>query len=188
MTATEVGGTRARAAGPSTGLRLRALGASAANRLDHWSAHATMRLELLRLRLLPGRWLRQGQGDVSDMDDATFLRRPAILGFVALMMVSLGASLPSSPFKLEMPGAWFFGMPSTPGATNQGLFVGLVAVYGGLVLFMRVWYRLTKALAVRPGVPVKYLAIIFGLWVLPMLVVPPLFSQDVYCTRPRARW
>ncbi len=180
MTATEVEGARPRAARPSAALRLRAMGASAAQRFDHWSGQASMRLELLRLRLLPGRWLRQGQEDASDLDDAAFLRRPAILGFVALMMVALGASLPSSPFKLEMPGAWFFGMPSTPGATDQGLFVGLVAVYGGLVLFMRVWFRLTKALAVRPGVPVKYLAMMFALWVVPMLIVPPLFSQDVY--------
>ena len=37
------------------------------------------------------------------------------------------------------------------------MLFGLVAVYGGLVLLMRVWYGMTKALARRPGVPVKYL-------------------------------
>ena len=55
-----------------------------------------------------------------------------------------------------------------------------MAVYGGLVLLMRVWYGLLKALARRPGVPIPYLAWMLALWVLPMLVVAPIFSRDVF--------
>ena len=44
--------------------------------------------------------------------------RPALLGFVALLAISIGASMPSSPFKLEMPGVWFFGEPKSGGASN----------------------------------------------------------------------
>ena len=60
------------------------------------------------------------------------------------------------------------------------MLFGLVAVYGGLVLLMRVWYGLMKALARRPGVPIKYLAWILVLWLVPMLVVAPVFSRDVF--------
>ena len=58
--------------------------------------------------------------------------------------------------------------------------LGLVAVYGGLVLLVRVWYGLWKALRRRPGVPVRYLVMILSLWAVPMLVVAPLFSRDVF--------
>jgi alpha-1,6-mannosyltransferase len=111
-----------------------------------------------------------------------FLWRPALLGLVALVAVAVGCSLPSSPFKLEMPGTWFFGEPSSTanGPSHSFLLLGLVAVYGGLILLMRVWLGLYRALRRRPGAPVKYLALIFGLWTLPMLVVPPLFSRDVF--------
>lgn len=160
--------------------RGRDMAQSAFDVIDGWSARVTVRLELLRLRMLPTSRRWRAEQDATSLDDVAFLRRPAILGFVALMMVAIGASLPSSPFKLELPGAWFFGMPRTSGGSSEGLVLGLVAVYGGLVLFMRVWYRLTRALAARPGVPVKYLVAVLALWVVPMLVVPPLFSQDVY--------
>ena len=42
---------------------------------------------------------------------------------------------PSSPFKLEMPGVWFFGEPSDrPGPARWGVYFALAAVYGGLFL------------------------------------------------------
>ncbi len=143
--------------------------------------NVVMRLEMLKVRLLPSSVLAgQARPDVDDADDWRFLRRPALLGFVALVAVAVGASLPSSPFKLEMAGTWFFGEPS-PGGSSEGLMLfGLVAVYGGLVLLMRVWYGLMKALARRPGVPVRYLTWILVLWLVPMLVVAPIFSRDVF--------
>jgi len=151
-----------------------------------WAHHLVsalaVRLEMVKVHLLPTRALAgRVQLDEDDASDWRFLRRPAFLGFLALVAVAVGASLPSSPFKLEMPGTWFFGVPSQPGTTSTAfLLFGLVAVYGGLVLLMRVWVGLTRALTRRGGVPIKYLWLILGLWVIPMLVIAPIFSRDVF--------
>ncbi len=138
-------------------------------------------LDVAKVRLLPG-WAVAGQvPDDDEADDSwRFLRRPALLGFVALTAVAVGASLPSSPFKLEMAGTWFFGEPAPNTNSQSFMLFGLVAVYGGLVLLMRVWYGLMKALARRPGVPVRYLGWILVLWIIPMLIVAPIFSRDVF--------
>jgi alpha-1,6-mannosyltransferase len=106
--------------------------------------------------------------------------RPALLGFAAMVAIAIGASLPSSPFKLEMPGVWFFGVPSTDGASQWGVYFTLAAVYGGLLLLMRVWWGMTRLYAGRPGVAVKKMMWVFALWSLPMLVIAPLFSRDAY--------
>jgi hypothetical protein len=106
--------------------------------------------------------------------------RPALLGFVAMVAIAIGASLPSSPFKLEMPGVWFFGVPSTDGASTWGVYFTLAAVYGGLLLLMRVWWGMTRLYSRCPGVAVKKMMWVFALWSLPMLVIAPLFSRDVY--------
>ena len=106
--------------------------------------------------------------------------RPALLGFAAVLAVSIGASLPSSPFKLEMPGVWFFGEPSTQAGSQWGLYFTLAAVYGGLFLFMRVWWGMTRLYSRCPGVPFKKMMWVFALWSFPMLVIAPLFSRDVY--------
>ena len=114
-------------------------------------------------------------------DYSRLLLRPAVLGFIALVAISAGVSQQRSPFALKLPGAWFFGVPATAnsGSSHQEL-LGLVAVYGGLVLLMRVWYGLIRTLSKVPGVPVRKLAGVAGLWVVPLLVAPPLFSRDVY--------
>jgi len=151
-----------------------------------WAHHLVsalaVRFEMVKVHLLPtGALADRVQLDEDDDGDWRFLRRPALLGFVALVGVAVGASLPSSPFKLEMPGTWFFGVPSQSGTTPTAfLLFGLVAVYGGLVLLMRVWVGLARALTRRGGVPIKYLWLILALWVVPMLVIAPIFSRDVF--------
>jgi hypothetical protein len=55
-----------------------------------------------------------------------------------------------------------------------------VAVFVGMLVLSRVWYDLARALDRERGVPVRKLAVIFAIWVLPLLVAPPLFSRDVY--------
>lgn len=114
-------------------------------------------------------------------DGSKLLLRPAILGFLAVTAITAGVSQQRSPFVLKEPGAWFFGVPAqgTP-ASSHGLFLGLVAVYGGLLLLMRAWYSLIRTTSQLRGIPVKKLAWIGGLWILPLLIVPPLFSRDVY--------
>ncbi|MGH9917960.1 MAG: polyprenol phosphomannose-dependent alpha 1,6 mannosyltransferase MptB, partial [Nitrososphaerales archaeon] len=141
-----------------------------------------MLTEVVRVRVAPVGVLGENvDPDHDAANDWHFLRRPAILGFVALASIAVGASINSSPFKLEMPGTWFFGEPSQQGVVSTAfLLFGLVAVYGGLVLLMRVWYGMTRALTRRPGTPLKHLWMILALWIIPMLVIAPIFSRDVF--------
>ncbi len=144
-----------------------------AGRLAVWS-------EMVRVRVTPSRSLSEQVGPM-EADNWRFLFRPALIGFVALVAVAVGASIPSSPFKLEMPGTWFFGLPSSGEVPSQAfLLFGLVAVYGGMGLLMRVWYGLIRALDRRPGVPIRHLWWVLALWMVPMLVVAPIFSRDVF--------
>ena len=145
-------------------------------RLDRLS----LRLDALRLRYSPRITLTERvEAQAGDPDDWTFLRRPAILGFVAVLSICVGASLPSSPFKLEMePGTWFFGVSAWPSTTM--MLPGVVAVYGGMILFVRVWFGLYQTLRLRPGVPIRQLSYMLALWLVPLLVVAPLFSRDVF--------
>lgn len=111
---------------------------------------------------------------------AGLILRPALLGFIAILAICLGASLPSSPFKLEMPGTWFFGVPSTTDGSHWGVYFSLAAVYGGLLLLIRVWWGMTRLYARRPGVPCRRLGWVFALWSFPLMVIAPIFSRDVY--------
>lgn len=122
----------------------------------------------------------------SDADDYTgvppkgLVLRPALIGFVAMLAIAIGASLPSSPFKLEMPGVWFFGVPKVGEDSSWGVYFTLAATYGGLLLLMRVWWAMTRLYAQRPGVPIKQMLGVFALWATPMLIIAPLFSRDAY--------
>jgi hypothetical protein len=131
----------------------------------------------------PGRRARPGDTDGQDgaASDprAPSLVRPAILGFLATTAITIGASQPASPFTLKQPDAWYFGIPN-PGGHAEGLLLSLVLVFAGMLVLSRVWYDLARVLDRQSGVPVKKLAVIFAIWVLPLLVAPPLFSRDVY--------
>ena len=115
-----------------------------------------------------------GQG----ADGTRLLVRPAVLGFVAIFAIVLGACQPQSPFSLKKTGAWFFGVAPGPGTT--GPLFGLVAVFGGLVLLLVAWYVLVRIVAQRPGLPVRSMLLVFAVWVIPLLIAPPLFSRDIY--------
>ncbi len=154
--------------------------AVAAERTAQAADRLAVRLEMAKVRVLPASMLSQRVQPEGDDQGWSFLVRPAVLGFIALCAIAVGASLPSSPFKLEMSGTWYFGEPAPNTSSQSFMLFGLVAVYGGLVLLIRVWYGLMKALARRPGVPMRYLGWIFVLWIVPMLVIAPIFSRDVY--------
>jgi alpha-1,6-mannosyltransferase len=114
-----------------------------------------------------------------DIGGSRFLVKPAVLGFVASALVMLGAIQPGSAFVLEKPDAWFFGV-SGSGASTGRIFFGLVCVYAGIILFVRVWLGVVKALSGTEGVAVKKLAWLLIIWSLPVLLAPPLFSHDIY--------
>ncbi|MDA8040671.1 MAG: polyprenol phosphomannose-dependent alpha 1,6 mannosyltransferase MptB [Actinomycetota bacterium] len=124
----------------------------------------------------------------------TRIRRPLasseLLGFVGSLLVLWGASRPTSPFTLNLftlgqehrvlpqgMTTWFFGV-GPPG--NDNIFVGVVAVYAGMLLMMRAWLRLHRLTRLHPGIPLSRFVPVFCCWVLPLLVVAPLFSHDVY--------
>jgi alpha-1,6-mannosyltransferase len=136
----------------------------------------------VRLRVAPRLALSQRvEAEHEGSEDWSFLRRPALLGFIAVLSVCVGASLPGSPFKLGMAGTWFFGEPPANDPTRTILLLpGMVAVYGGMLLFVRVWYGLVQTLRHRPGAPIRPLAWMLAAWVIPLLVVAPLFSRDVF--------
>ena len=139
----------------------------------------SMRADAMQLRLTRGVTLTERvEAESGDPEDWSFLRRPALLGLLAVVSICVGASLPSSPFKLEMGGTWFFGEADWPSTTL--MLPGVVAVYGGMILFVRVWYGLFQTLRARGGVPIRPLAYMLALWILPLLVVAPLFSRDVF--------
>jgi alpha-1,6-mannosyltransferase len=123
------------------------------------------------------------------------LTRPATLGFIGALAIAAGSSLPNSPFTWKtcrgLPTGvvchpWFFGIPTAPvvnGAPlppDWTLFIGIVAVYGGMVLLMQAWVVLIREARRHPGIPVRRFVPIFGAWVAPLLVVAPLFSRDAY--------
>ena len=121
------------------------------------------------------------QPDAVAGDGSRLLVRPAILGFVAVAAITIGVFQERSPFVSKQPGAWFIGVAGVgQQPSTSGLFLGLVAVYGGLLLFMRVWCGLIRTLRQLPGVPVKKLAVVLALWLVPLLIAPPLFSKDIY--------
>ena len=78
--------------------------------------------------------------------------------------------------------------PTCPGrgssawvTTRQGCgTIAKVGVFMGLVVLLLAWYRVVVYLRRRPGTPVRTVLVVFALWVLPLLVAPPLFSQDAY--------
>lgn len=161
------------AAGPSRAAQV-AVGYRTLDRLAEWDAKVRTRWPFAGL-------VPRIDADADPSDASTLLLRPAVLGFLALVAISAGVSQQRSPFALKLPGAWFFGVPSagTPPSTHQEL-LGLVFVYGGLVLLMRVWYGVMRTVSQVPGIPVRKLVAVGALWCVPLLVAPPLFSRDVY--------
>jgi alpha-1,6-mannosyltransferase len=148
------------------------------SRLVRWS----VAVDGARIRFTPRMALSERvEADNGGPDDWRFLRRPALLGFIAILAVCVGSSLTGSPFKTELAGTWWFGDPSASNPTQTfALLPGVVAVYGGMILFIRVWFGLVQALRHRPGAPIKALAGMLALWIVPLLLVAPLFSKDVY--------
>lgn len=93
-----------------------------------------------------------------------------------MAFVVVGAALPSSPFTTKLAGAWFFGIPS-PGSVPGNLWLSLLLVYGGIVLLLGAWLALVRQAAEHT---LRQLFSVAAVWLVPLLVAPPLFSRDVY--------
>ncbi|MGA7833930.1 MAG: polyprenol phosphomannose-dependent alpha 1,6 mannosyltransferase MptB [Acidimicrobiales bacterium] len=135
------------------------------------------------VQLLERRYTPLGRFTPGPFEGWNFLWQPALLGFAAMTAIVAGSSFTNSPFKFNMTGTWFFGEPSpsatgTPSLTK--FILSVVLVYGGLLLLMRVWLRLSEVMKLHAGVGLKKLWWMFALWASPMVVAPPLFSRDVF--------
>ncbi len=113
------------------------------------------------------------------------LTATAVLGCAATLAVVCGVLLGGSAYETHLSGAWFFGMPDGPlgsiGSTRVHPPVyAIIAVYGGMVLLVRVWIGLLRHLSSHRRVPVKKVVLVIVIWALPLLFAPPLFSRDVY--------
>jgi hypothetical protein len=95
--------------------------------------------------------LRAGRGGERRPDDWSFLRRPALLGFMAILSICVGASLPARPSSSRWPARGSSARERQP--STFLLLPGVVAVYGGMILFIRVWFGLVQTLRHRPGPP-----------------------------------
>lgn len=103
----------------------------------------------------------------------------ALTGLAAVLAITVGASLPSSPFALKQPGVWYFGIPAF-GTDPAGILWAVALTYGGMILLMTTWYRLVRTGIRHRELPLAWLVVVFAMWTLPLLVVPPLFSRDIY--------
>lgn len=135
------------------------------------------------VQLLEQRYTPLGRFAPGPFEGWNFLWQPALLGFVALTAILAGSSFTNSPFKFNFTGTWYFGEPAANAAGVPSVtryILSVVLVYGGLLLLMRVWLRLAEVMKNHLGAPLKKLWWIFGLWSIPMVVAPPLFSRDVF--------
>jgi hypothetical protein len=117
---------------------------------------------------------------------------PALTGAIGSLLVLWGASQPTSPFTLNHNTLqtlsdsaqillhdvrlWYFGA----GAVRGHELVGVVAVYVGMFLMIRAWVAVARLTRRHPGTPIRRLVPVFVVWLLPLLVVAPLFSHDVF--------
>jgi alpha-1,6-mannosyltransferase len=116
----------------------------------------------------------------------------ALAGALGSGLVLWGASQPTSPFTLNhatlgqtLPGplqqgvqTWYFGTEAVSGHAN--LLLGVVAVYAGMFFMIKGWMGLIRVTRLHPGTPVRRFVPVFIVWMLPLLVVAPLFSHDAY--------
>src|ERR1019366_2825425 len=132
--------------------------------------------------------------EIKNLDSSTDLyssvlgryARTALVGFTGTTLVAVAASLPGSPFALKVPGAWFFGVPRFSygeGIAHASGFVLLSALtcgFAGIVLLSRAWLTISRRIAREPEPNSRCLVYILSFWSTPLLIAPPMFSNDIY--------
>ncbi|MHB8395530.1 MAG: polyprenol phosphomannose-dependent alpha 1,6 mannosyltransferase MptB [Candidatus Dormibacteria bacterium] len=105
------------------------------------------------------------------------------IGLFGSVCILIGVARSDSPFTSKLPGAWFFGLGSgagSAGSNHDGTFLGIMLVYAGVALMIGSWFEMVRTVRRHPGAPLRPMVTILVAWVVPVLVVPPLFSRDVY--------
>jgi alpha-1,6-mannosyltransferase len=124
-------------------------------------------------------------GETPGGDAPLRLRRTALLGLVATLSMAGGALYGGSSFETHLPGAWFFGMPgglfgSIGSGDPHAPILAVFAVYGGLILFIRVWIGLLRHLRHHHGIPIRKIIFVVAIWAVPFMLAPPIEGGDVY--------
>ncbi len=136
------------------------------------------------VQLLERRYTPLGRFTPGPFEGWSFLWQPALLGFVAMALILAGGSFTNSPFKFNFPKTWFFGEPVIPlpisNTSETKFLLSIILVYGGLLLLMRVWLRLSEVMKLHPGASITSLWWMLLLWAAPMIIAPPMFSRDVF--------
>lgn len=100
-----------------------------------------------------------------------------------MVLVVVGAAQAGSPFTSKLPGSWIFGVPGAGAGGARHALVGIALVYGGIVMVLSAWYRIVTDVTFSPSGEQRRLHGLYGilaLWVVPLVIAPPLFSRDVY--------
>jgi alpha-1,6-mannosyltransferase len=107
------------------------------------------------------------------------------VGLLGTALIALAASLPGSPFAFKVPGAWFFGVP-TPAdggvahASGLLLLCELTSEFSGILLLCRAWLSIYRRVKRDREDRTGRLALILSVWSIPLLIAPPMFSNDIY--------
>jgi hypothetical protein len=94
--------------------------------------------------------------------------------------VVAGAAQPASPFTSKLTGSWWFGVPASPEGGAGWQWLGVAAVYAGIVALLAAWYGVVTVCHRSGDAPLRPLVVIAVAWALPIVAGPPLMSRDVY--------
>ncbi len=110
------------------------------------------------------------------------LELAGVIGLVGSVGVLVGLTHAGSPFTSGASQSWFFGTSATPSpvAGSNVRFLAVVIVYAGVLVMLGSWFELVRALRRSPDTPLGKPLVIAIAWAIPVLVMPPLFSGDVY--------
>lgn len=117
-------------------------------------------------------------GDVPAYTLFDFVLRSVIPGFVAVVLVAIGAlGVGWLPLDTVLASS---SVVDALRSSSAGAIVSKFAVVAGIVLLLQSWLLLGFDV-LRNRVPnIKWLWLTLGCWSVPLLLAPPLFSRDVY--------
>jgi alpha-1,6-mannosyltransferase len=104
--------------------------------------------------------------------------RHVLLGLLGSVVLAIGALGVGYLPPLSRVG--FLAVTEPLRDTTVGLAIAKAAVIVGVVLLLRAWYLLGEDVRTGAVTTTRLLTRTFWLWVVPLVLVPPLFSQDVY--------
>lgn len=118
---------------------------------------------------VPGEGLRGVLRGFIDVWAANGVRRGFLGGFLIVLGALTPAYLPEASPLNEVWGVSFF-------SSLSGRSLGTIALMLGVGLMLDAWFRLRP----RVSQPPVNLAAVLGVWSLPFLLAPPIFSADAY--------